>query len=181
MRALDWGWGVGLWERGDPMGWALGEGIPAGRRCRQAPEETVVLGICLFNYLLEWIAFLSLEEIQIWDEFEMFLKQKCYSVEFAVFAGAVRLSWRKRQHEQLSPDWSLFCFFCVTESPFCSQGRNRILKYSRKARQLGKYFCSINMPFGTTFPDKLSFPCQKGSYKKKKKKVTFILRWIHNE
>lgn len=65
MRALDWGWGVGLWERGDPMGWALGEGIPAGRRCRQAPEETVVLGICLFNYLLEWIAFLSLEEIQI--------------------------------------------------------------------------------------------------------------------
>ena len=47
------------------MGWALGEGFPAGRGCRQPPEETVVLGIFLFNYLLEWIAFLSPEEIQI--------------------------------------------------------------------------------------------------------------------
>ena len=34
--------------RGDPVGWALREGVPAGRGCRQAPEETVVLGIFLF-------------------------------------------------------------------------------------------------------------------------------------
>lgn len=59
------GMGGGPVGRGDPMGWALGEGSLLEGGIDRHQRETVVLGICLFNYLSEWIAFLSLEEIQI--------------------------------------------------------------------------------------------------------------------